>query len=156
VIPLDEVLVPAVGRARDGTADHVIELDLPTETPVVRVDAALLDRVVSNLIENAQHHAGRGAPIRVRGEARADGMVAIVVEDGGVGVPASALPGLFDRFRPDTPQLDGERRGFGLGLAIVAGFARAMGGSVSAGRSQLGGLAVTVVVPAARTGDLEP
>jgi two-component system, OmpR family, sensor histidine kinase KdpD len=155
MIPLDEVLVPAVDRARGGSADRVIELDLPSETPVVRVDAALLDRVVSNLLENAVNHAGRGAPIRVRGETRENGTVAIVVEDGGPGVPMAALPGLFDRFRPGMPQVVGGRRGFGLGLAIVDGFARAMGGSVSAGPSPLGGLAVTVVVPTARTGDIE-
>lgn len=153
VIPLDVVLRPAVERARVATGDHWIELDLPDDMLNVRADAALLDRVVSNLIENAVNHAGPGAPIRVRGEAGAEDTVAIVVEDGGPGVPAQALARIFDRFRPGTPTVKGERRGFGLGLAIVDGFARAMGGSVSAGRSTLGGLAVTVTVPAASAAD---
>ena len=149
VIPLDEVLRPAVERARASTGDHRIDLDLPDDIPNLRADAALLDRVVSNLIENAVSHAGAGAAIRVSGEARADDTVAIVVEDGGPGVPSQALTGLFDPFRPGAPAVSGQRRGFGLGLAIVEGFARAMGGTVSADASSLGGLAVTVTVPAA-------
>jgi two-component system sensor histidine kinase KdpD len=153
VIPLDEILRPAVERARASTGDHRIDLDLPDDMPNLRADAALLDRVVSNLIENAVNHAGPGAPIRVSGEAREDDTVAIVVEDGGPGVPSQALPGLFERFRPGTPTIEGQRRGFGLGLAIAEGFARAMGGAVSAEPSSLGGLAVSVTVPAAPTAD---
>ena len=148
VIPLDAILLPAVERARAAHAGRPIHVDLPNEMPNVRGDAALLDRILSNLLENAVNHAGSKAHIQVRGHPRDDGTVAIVVEDDGPGVPDDALSGIFERFEPGRPA--GQRRGFGLGLAIVDGFARAMGGTVSAARSGMGGLAVTVVLPAAQ------
>ena len=150
VIPLDAVLLPAVERARAAHGGRPIAVDLPSEMPIVRGDGALLDRILSNLLENAVNHGGSEARIQVRGQPRGDGTVAIVVEDDGPGVPDDALPGIFERFDPGRLA---RRRGFGLGLAIVEGFARAMGGTVSAARGGMGGLAVTVVLPAAQAAD---
>jgi two-component system sensor histidine kinase KdpD len=148
-IPVAELVEPALARA-SAAADHrAIQVDLPGNLPSVRADAALLDRVVANLLENALKHAGPDDPILVRAGASADGTVSLVVEDGGPGVPDEALPRLFDRFfRVERPG-EGPRRGFGLGLAVVRGLVEAMGGRVSAAPSSLGGLAVTVVLPAA-------
>jgi two-component system, OmpR family, sensor histidine kinase KdpD len=148
-IPLDELIRPAVERASAAAGNRAIELDLPPDVPNVRADAALLDRVVANLLENAVKYARPDDAIRVRGFASTDATVSLTVEDGGPGVPDEALPLLFDRFYRVERAAEGPRRGFGLGLAVVRGLVDAMGGTVSAARSGLGGLAVTVVLPAA-------
>jgi two-component system sensor histidine kinase KdpD len=148
-IPLDELIRPAVERASAVAGNRTIELDLPPDVPNVRADAALLDRVVANLLENAVKYARPDDAIRVRGFASTDATVSLTVEDGGPGVAEEALPLLFDRFYRVERAGEGPRRGFGLGLAVVRGLVDAMGGSVSAARSGLGGLAVTVVLPAA-------
>jgi two-component system sensor histidine kinase KdpD len=149
VIPLAELVVPAVERARAAAGYRPIEVELAQDLPSVRADAALLDQVVSNLLENAVRYAGSDAPIRVRGDAKPDdATVSLVVEDGGAGVPDEALPRVFDRFYRAARSTDGARRGFGLGLAVVKGLVDAMGGTVTAAKSSMGGLAVTVVLPA--------
>jgi two-component system sensor histidine kinase KdpD len=152
VIPLDELVRPAVERARAGAEHRQIDLELPPDLPSVRADAALLDQVISNLLENAIRHAGPDASIRVRGDADPDATVSLVVEDAGAGVLDEDLPRLFDRFYRVARVTDGRRRGFGLGLSVVKGLVEAMGGTVTAARSSKGGLAVTVVLPAEPAG----
>ena len=149
-IPLRDLVHPAVERARS-LGGRPIELVVPSDGPSVRADAALLDRVVSNLLDNALKYSGSDARIRVRSEANPDATVSLIVEDGGAGVPDEELPRLFDRFHRVRVPNEGPRRGFGLGLAVVDGFVAAMGGGVAAARSSLGGLAVTVVLPMAPT-----
>lgn len=157
VIPLAELVVPAVDRARAAAGNRPIGVELAQDLPSVRADAALLDQVISNLLENAARYAGPDAPIRVHGAATADGeTVSLVVEDGGVGVPDENLPRLFDRFYRVAQPTDGRRRGFGVGLAVVKGLVDAMGGTVSAARSSMGGLAVIVTLPAEPPGAERP
>jgi two-component system sensor histidine kinase KdpD len=154
-LPLEPLVQSAVDRASAAAGMRPIRVALPSDLPEVRADAALLDRVVANLLENAVKYAGADAEIVVRGSTNPDQTVALVVEDGGAGVPDAALPLLFDRFyRVDRPG-EGPRRGFGLGLAVVRGLVDAMGGSVSAARSPLGGLAITVVLSATLSAEAE-
>ena len=149
VIPLSELIEPAVARMRPLLAGHPLTVDLPVDLPSVRVDDVLLIQALTNLLENSARHTPAGAPIAIRASVQPDGAhVALTIEDGGPGVPGEAMPHLFERFyrAPHTGD-GGKRRGFGLGLAVVHGLVTAMGGTVSAGRSPLGGLAVTLVLP---------
>jgi signal transduction histidine kinase len=72
----------------------------------------------------------------------------MVVEDAGPGVPGPAMAHLFERFYRG-PRRQGSRSegGSGIGLAVVKGLVEAMGGSVEARPSELGGLAVAVRLP---------
>jgi two-component system sensor histidine kinase KdpD len=149
LFPLADLVEPAVERTSARSSPRPIIADIPEDLPPVRVDGALLDRIVSNLLDNAVAHAPAPAPIRVCARPVAPGNVALTVEDGGPGVPAEDLDVVFDRFRRlDRVGPGDARRGFGLGLAVVRGLTEAMGGSVRAERSELGGLAVTVTLPA--------
>jgi len=149
VIPLSELVEPAVSRMRSQLAGHPITIDLPADLPSVRADAVLLSQALSNLLENAARYAPPGAPIAIRASDHPERrQVALVVEDGGAGVPPDALPHLFERFyRGPNSSVGGARRGFGLGLTVVQGLVAAMGGAVRAGQSPLGGLAITLELP---------
>ena len=140
-MPVADAILPALDRARPQIGQRPVELDLPDDLPPVDVDPVLIDQVIANLLENAARHADPESRIRI--SARPDGeLVRIRIEDGGPGVPADAMPRLFEKFYR-VPQKGGSaRRGSGLGLALVKGLIESMGGSVSAGPSQLGGLAV--------------
>jgi two-component system sensor histidine kinase KdpD len=118
------------------------------DLPPVRADGVLFDQVLANLVENAIKYSPPDAVIRVAA-ARDGGMVRLTIEDGGRGVPQAALPHLFDKFyRVRTPG-EGSRPGSGIGLAVVRGLVLAMGGEVRARRSQLGGLAIDLLLPQA-------
>lgn len=132
----------------EGTAPVTdVEVDIPAET-VVRADPVLLEQALANLLDNARRHGGRDVHIRVHATALEDRRVRITVEDSGPGVPDAALPRVFDKFyRPETGRPGGS--GTGIGLAVVRGFVEAMGGSVTARRAELGGLAIDFDLPAA-------
>jgi two-component system sensor histidine kinase BaeS len=112
-------------------------------------DEDRLAQVFHNILENAVRYAEPGA--RVRATCRAPGgrFVEAVIEDSGPGVPEQYLDKLFERFY----RLEGSRNratgGSGLGLAICRGIVAAHGGTLAAGRSPLGGLALTLRLPAA-------
>jgi len=156
LVPLDEVLESTLDRLRPALARHQVTIDIPASLASVRIDATFLDQVVSNLLENSIKYAPPATVIRVRASAGAlEHTVDLVIEDGGAGVPDDALPQLFDRFYRVPHPREGPRHGFGLGLAVARGLVAAMGGSIRASRSELGGLAVTISLPAEATGDAE-
>lgn len=137
------VVQPAVERLRPTLGDRALRIDVPDSLPPVLADAVLLDVVVTNLLDNISAHSAPDAAVSIRAS-EGDGMVRLIVEDGGPGVPADALGSLFDRFRRGPTTTRSARRGLGIGLSVVRGLVEAMSGQVSAERSPLGGLAVTV------------
>jgi two-component system sensor histidine kinase KdpD len=155
---LDDLVPQVAKRASATTIKHVL-VDLPDSLPPVLADQLYLSQVLANLLENAVRHGGE--TIRVRASHAPDELVEISVEDDGPGVPKSALPHLFEKFYQAGPPGEGKRRGMGIGMTVVEGLTRAMGGEVEAGRSDLGGLRVDVrlrpaPIPEAHGGDARP
>lgn len=102
----------------------------------IEVDRVLLDRVLTNLLDNALvHAAGRGA-VELRA-ARGEAGVTIEVDDSGPGIPDAMRERIFDRFTRVDRARSGS--GTGLGLAVARACARASGGDLCVGDSQLGG-----------------
>jgi signal transduction histidine kinase len=97
------------------------ELHIPDDLAAV-ADPLILDRIVSNLLLNAQRH---GKPPIVLSVETSDNHVRIVVEDSGTGVPEELRPHIFERF-----SRAGEGAGSGLGLAIARAYAQAHGGDL--------------------------
>jgi two-component system sensor histidine kinase KdpD len=135
-------LVPQVVRRASGATTKRVLVEMSDSLPPVLADQLYLSQVLANLLENAVRHGGE--TIRVRASHAPDELVEISVEDDGPGVPKSALPHLFEKFYQAGPPGEGKRRGMGIGMTVVEGLTRAMGGEVEAGRSDLGGLRVDV------------
>ncbi|MCW2964378.1 MAG: integral rane sensor signal transduction histidine kinase [Actinomycetia bacterium] len=137
-VQLDELVEGVVERAksRAPTATFVTSLT-PTK---VRVDAVLLERAVSNLLDNAVKYSPEGAPIEVIVR---DGDV--IVADHGPGVAAEDMPRIFDRFYRAAASRS--KPGAGLGLAIVREAAEAHGGHASV-ESSPKGARFTLTLPA--------
>ncbi|WP_318306212.1 sensor histidine kinase [Amycolatopsis solani] len=98
-------------------------------TPVVRGHRTRLERLVRNLVDNAERHAASRVVVAV---SAVDGWAVLTVTDDGPGIPEADRERVFDRF----VRLDDARArddgGSGLGLAIVADIARAHGGTARA------------------------
>lgn len=148
-MPIGEAVEPVLRRLAPTLAGRDMIVDLPDDLPPVLVDAVFIDQVLTNLLDNAARYAPAPAALRVSARAQAGGSrVRLEVEDGGPGVPDDALPHLFEKFSRIGHRGEGSRRGTGLGLAVVLGLVEAMGGTVWADRSALGGLCVSVLLPA--------
>ena len=141
-----EIARQAAGRIH--AQGKMIRVDTPSTLPPVLIDDVYLGQVLANLLENAVRYGGH--TIVVQGlDLPDEGAVELSVADDGEGVPVRALGHLFDKFY-QVPRADAlSRRGMGIGLTVVAGLAHAMGGTVRAEHSDLGGLAVVVTLRAA-------
>jgi two-component system phosphate regulon sensor histidine kinase PhoR len=102
---------------------------LPPNLPAIRGDATALERVLSNLIDNAIKYCPEGAAIVVAAE-DVGGKLRVTVSDDGPGIEARHLPRLFERFYRCDPGRSRAMGGTGLGLSIVKHLVEAMGGTV--------------------------
>ena len=116
---------------------------LPAAPVVAESDPRRLDRIVGNLVDNARDHAP-GGPVEVSLSRTIDGAT-IVVADRGPGVPAGALPRVFDRFYKADPSRTGGSSG--LGLAIASEHAALLGASLRARARPGGGLIFALTLP---------
>ena len=106
------------------------------------VDKRRFERLLFNLLENAERYGGGPVRIRVEGQ---DGTVRVHVDDAGPGIPTGERQRIFERFsRGSTTQ---GVPGTGLGLALVAEHAHLMKGSASVGDSPEGGARFTLSLP---------
>ena len=134
-------------RLKSRLAGRPVELRL--EAAPVNVDPVFLDEAVTNALENAIKYTPLGTPIRLSAAVLAgEGMIRLSIEDAGSGVPDAVLPRLFEKFYRVPGSSGGSRSGTGIGLAVVRGLVEAMGGRVGARRSELGGLALDLDLPA--------
>ena len=132
-LPLEHVaeleLHGLIDRVRDRfqpVADaRNVRLEVATENAVVRGDERLLDRIVTNLVDNAVKNCLPGGRVHI--ELVRNGDAALVVRDEGPGIRPEHVPQLFVRFfRGDPARRRSE--GTGLGLAIAKAGAEAHGG----------------------------
>jgi two-component system sensor histidine kinase MtrB len=116
-------------RIRSGEQIVKVEVDAEPEILTTIADKQRLERVVSNLVDNALVHGeGRDVTVRV---ASANGFLLLSVEDLGPGIPGEALPMIFERFfKADPARQRGDGRGSGLGLAIARENAHLHGGEI--------------------------
>jgi two-component system sensor histidine kinase CpxA len=153
-VELAPLLQAAVARE---APEARVTVDAP---PGLAVSAAssLLSRAVGNVLRNAMHHAGAAGPVEITAtrmplqhESGALREVRLVIADHGPGVPAEALPKLFDPFYRVDEARTRETGGVGLGLAIVKSCVQACGGSVTAQARPDGtpGLVIEFRLPAA-------
>ncbi len=109
-------------------------------------DPVLVERLVTNLVDNAVRHNVPDGWVQVATGTR-EGMAFIEVANGGALIPEDVVPSLFEPFRRLSGRA-GPPDGTGLGLSIVRSVAAAHRGQVIARHRPAGGLVVSVLLPA--------
>ena len=119
-----------------------------TDQCVARADPDKLQQILLNLLSNAVKFTAAGGAVTLR--CRVEGaVVAIAVEDTGIGIAAERLDDVFDPFVQIDRRLNTPHEGTGLGLAISRDLARGMGGDLSAESTPGVGSTFTLVLPRA-------
>ncbi len=116
----------------------------PLPEVVVRGDASWLERLFSNLLDNALKYSRAGDRVEVSMRRESDG-ARITVSDTGPGIAADGLSHLFERFARGAGH--SERGGFGLGLPLAREIARAHGGALEIESAPGRGSRFMVVLP---------
>jgi signal transduction histidine kinase len=124
-----------------------VDFEQPGERRLVLVEPTLFERLLLNLLENAQKYDQSGEPITVRVAAEG-AAVRISVLDRGPGVDAAELELIFTSFYR-SPKQRAQARGKGLGLAVCRRLVELMGGTIEASARAGGGLHVSFTVPLA-------
>ena len=131
-LDLAEVVRSALDLVRPAAQSASLELmvDVPRPMPV-RADPDRLAQVLANLLSNAIRYTPSGGKVTVRAERRPDDVLVSVVNTG-LGIPATDLPHVFERFYRVEKSRDRSRGGAGIGLSIVQQLVEAAGGRVGA------------------------
>jgi len=130
-------------QAADAIAGHALDTGIAAGTPpLVWLDADLLLAALGNLLANAGHHTPPGTPIHLRACLNQDSQLEIHVRDEGPGLKDPVR--VFDRFHRGEDSRPG---GLGLGLSIVRGLIRGLGGTSEARNTPGGGAEFILKIP---------
>jgi two-component system sensor histidine kinase KdpD len=129
-IGVGEIVGMALRRVERQMRDLHVRLHVESGLPLLRVDAALVEQALFNLLDNAVKFSPAGGTIKVK--ARREGeRVVILITDQGPGIPTDDLERIFDKFYRVRAG-DRQVAGTGLGLSICRGIIEAHGGTVVA------------------------
>ena len=114
---------------------------------LVNVDALRVKQVIANLLRNSIHYTDAPGTILCTAR-RNENSIEIQLEDSAPGVAKSDIPRLFERMYRADETRDHDSQGSGLGLSICKSLIEAHQGSIVASESRLGGLKITIQLPA--------
>ena len=128
--PLEEVVGSAIKSVHGSLAGHQLRVELPEDFPLLEFDAVLIERVLSNLLENAAKFTPVGSCIEIGAAIQGNGQANIWVADDGPGLPKGKEEEIFQKF--ERGQKESAQPGVGLGLAICRAVVEAHGGRIRA------------------------
>jgi two-component system sensor histidine kinase KdpD len=125
---MDELIRAVVRRLGPALAVFEVRMHLPSELPLILADYVQVDRVISNLLDNAIRFAPPGSAIDITALA-GGGEMTVAVTNQGPAIPARLHPHLFDKFYRISEDRS-PNMGTGLGLSICKGIVDAHGGKI--------------------------
>lgn len=148
-LPLEEVLGSALRACAPALDGRAVALRLAADLPLLHLDAALIERVLVNLLENAAKYTPAGSAIDIAAQAQGDA-VHLSISDHGPGLPPGREEALFEKF--ERGARESATPGVGLGLAICRAIVHAHGGSIRgetllSAQGQASGARFTITLP---------
>lgn len=140
---LSEIVGGAIGRIEPLAGSRSLRVTIADDLPLVPLDAAQIDRVLTNLLENAVKFSPDGSEIRLEAHV-VDGDAVVHLHNAGPSIPVAEQERIFDKFYRLHSQSGA--RGTGLGLAICKGIVEAHGGRIRV-ENDADGVAFRVTLP---------
>jgi PAS domain S-box-containing protein len=145
-----ETSLPLIDRA-----GQTLRVQEPPEPIYVDGDKTRLAQVFANLLNNSSKYSDRGQAIELRISKR-DGLAVVTIKDSGIGIPAEALPRVFDMFSQADRSIGRSQGGLGIGLFLVRRVVDMHGGAVEARSDGPGcGSEFTVRLPTVESKEIE-
>jgi two-component system sensor histidine kinase KdpD len=113
--PLEEIIGAAIGANKQLLHAHIVRVSDLSRLPLVQFDAMLLERVFSNLLENAAKYTPPGSVISIDAQVK-DGDIEVSVADNGPGIAPGSEETIFEKFT--RGEKESPTPGVGLGLAV--------------------------------------
>lgn len=142
--PLEEVVGSSIKLLGIALAEHPVKVILDEELPLLEFDAVLIERVLCNLLENADKYSPPNTTIELQA-IQAGSIVEIAVLDQGPGFPNHHRDELFNMFV--RGHSESGKPGTGLGLAICKAIVEAHGGTIEADNRPAGGARIRFTLP---------
>ncbi|MCP3726911.1 sensor histidine kinase KdpD [Paraburkholderia sp. CNPSo 3272] len=130
---LEETVGAALAACRRVLARHPVQVKLEEGLPLLQLDAVLMERLFSNLLENAAKYTPADTPLTIAARRVVEGgqpFVRVSVEDNGPGLPPGMGERVFEKFT--RGEKESAKPGIGLGLAICRAIVEAHGGTIGA------------------------
>ncbi len=149
-ISLEEAVSKVAKRLEPLAALKKVGIKRELEPVIVQGDEAALDKIIGILLDNAIKYSPANSKISLRTRQK-DGRGYLEVKDQGIGIKATELPHIFDRFyRADSSRSKTHVPGHGLGLSIAQKLAENLNGKIEAASTPGKGSKFTVILPADR------
>jgi len=148
--PIAEILYDVKDKFSQRADNKYInmQVEIADESIKVTTDIAKLERILTNLVENAIRHTPQNGTIKlVAQKVKSSRLVSITIQDTGDGIPEEELPFIFDARYRGEKAIDDEQRHIGLGLSISKKLINLLGGDIIAGNSPSGGAIFKFGVP---------
>ncbi|MEA3196185.1 MAG: two-component system, OmpR family, sensor histidine kinase KdpD [Gammaproteobacteria bacterium] len=142
--PLEEVVGSALNATHGMLKQHTVEVHIPRDLPLVRIDALLIERVLVNLLENASKYTPVGSRITLAAEVIED-QLSVSVSDDGPGLTVGREEAVFQKFT--RGERESATPGVGLGLAICRAIVESHQGKIIATHRPGGGARFTFTLP---------
>jgi two-component system sensor histidine kinase KdpD len=130
---LEETVGAALRACKRVLTRHSVQTRLPADLPLLQLDAVLMERLFSNLFENAAKYTPADTPLVIGADViEEDGkpFVRVTVDDTGPGLPVGMEARVFEKFT--RGEKESAKPGIGLGLAICRAIVEAHGGTIGA------------------------
>jgi len=147
-LPVAEILQAAIQSCSPRAEEENMVINLVcTETLTARINPALLEQAVVNLLDNAVKYSGKGSAIKIEAD-NEQGEVLIRISDNGVGIAAQDITRIFERFYRVDKARSAKLGGTGLGLSIVKHIVAAHHGHITVKSRPGKGSIFTIHLPA--------
>lgn len=148
VADLREIALTVLAEKRHPAAQKGVSLisSLQESWPRLPLDRRRIAFAISALLDNAIKFTPRHGQVILAGESR-DQELLLTIRDTGIGIPAEALPRVFEKFYQIDPNHTGQIRGFGLGLFYARQFVQDHGGTLTIESVAGAGTTVTIALP---------